>query len=130
MGIAQIVLITLVLEVLETLLQYKSTLKESLQKQYQYYLKSPFYFFSVQVGYIWLLFLSIVYDNLNWVLLIAIALKSFDIFTKLELIRKLFRQPDGSYIDEIDPLLNRKLPLWVYLIGPLTYPYLVYVAFE
>ena len=130
MDIDQLVVATLIIEILETLLQYDKTLKHSLFKQYHYYLKSPFLFYASQLGYIWLLFLSIFYGNLNWALVLAVVLKSFDIFTKIALLEKLFIKPDSNYIAEIEPLLDMKLPFWIYLIGPMTYPYLVYIAFQ
>ncbi len=130
MDIGQIVIATLIIEILEILLQYDKTLKGSLFKQYQYYMKSPFLFFGTQIGYIWLLFLAIFYGNLSWALVFAVILKSFDIFTKLALLDRLFIKQDSNYIAEIEPLLDMKIPTWIYLIGPLTYPYLVYLAFE
>lgn len=130
MDVFELVFATVMIELLEALLQYDTTLKNSLFKQYHYYLKSPFLFFGSQIGYIWLLFLSIVYSNLSWAIIIAVVLKSFDIFTKITLLEKLFIKPDSNYITEIEPVLDMKIPFWVYLIGPLTYPYLVYLAFQ
>ena len=130
MDISQIVIATLIIEIVELFLQYEKTLKHSLFKQYQYYLKSPFLFYGSQVGYIWLLFLSIFYGNLSWALVLAVILKSFDIFTKVSLLEKLFIKPDSNYIAEIEPLLDMKIPVWIYLIGPLTYSYLVFLAFQ
>ncbi len=130
MGIVELLFITFIVEFLETFLQYDKTLKYSLFKQYHYYIKSPFLFYASQLGYIWLLFLSIVYTNLSWPIIIAVVLKSFDIFTKITLLEKIFIKPDSHYIAQIEPILDMKLPYWIYLIGPLTYPYLVYLAFQ
>jgi len=129
MQIYELVMITVIIEILEVFLQYKTTLKLSLFKIYNYYQKSPFLFFITNVGYIWLLFISIVYSKLNFALILGIILKSLDIFTKLTLIQKIFLKPDNLYISEISPILDSKLPFWVYLIGVLTYPYIVYFAF-
>jgi hypothetical protein len=129
MDIFELVFATVIIELLEALLQYDTTLKSSLFKQYYYYLKSPFLFFGSQLGYVWLLFLSIFYGNLSWAIVFAVVLKSFDIFTKITLLEKLFIKPDSNYIAEIEPVLDMKIPFWVYLIGPMTYPYLVYLAF-
>ncbi len=125
----ELVVATFIIELLEAILQYGATLKESLFKQYHYYIKSPFLFFASQLGYVWLLFISIVYGNLNWAIILAVVLKSIDIFTKLTLLEKLFIKPDSAYIAEIEPMLEMKIPAWIYLIGPLTYPYLVYLSF-
>jgi hypothetical protein len=128
MNIEEIVIVTFIIEIIELMLQYSATLKGSLFKIYSYYQKSPFIFFFSNIGYIWLLFISINYGVFNFAFVLAIILKSFDIFTKIHLIQKLFLKPDNSYINEISPVLESKTPFWVWLIGPLTYPYIVYVA--
>lgn len=129
MGITELVVITLIVELIELYLQYSSTLKESLFKLYSYYQKSPFIFYASNIGYIWLLFITIAYSKYNFAMLLAIVLKSFDIFTKLTLIDKIFVKQDRRYIDEISTVIESKVPVWIYLIGPMTYPYIIYIAF-
>jgi len=128
MDIQEIVLLTFIIEIIEVMLQYSSTLKGSLFKIYSYYQKSPFLFFTSNVGYIWLLFISINYGIFNFAMIFAVVLKSIDIFIKMHLIEKLFLKPDNNYINEITPILEDRAPYWVWLIGPITYPYIVYIA--
>ena len=130
MGILGLVLISFILELLEVIFQYSTTLKGSIYKLYKYYNSSPFLFFAMHFGYIWILFVSITYSNLTWPILVAVTLKTFDIFTKLELIKKLFIKPDMNYISSVASILDAKLPVWVFLVGPFTYPYLIYLAFS
>jgi hypothetical protein len=128
MNITELVIVTLLIEIIEVMLQYSTTLKGSIFKIFHYYQKSPFIFFASNVGYIWLLFISVNYGIFNLAMVLAVSLKSVDIFTKMHLIQKLFLKPDSNYINEISPMLEGKTPYWVWLIGPLTYPYIVYVA--
>jgi len=128
MNVEQIVLTTFLVEIAEVFLQYNPTYKGSIYRMYSYYQKSPFLFFSTNVGYIWLLFVSIYYGVFNGVIILATTLKSIDIFTKIYLIQKLFIKRDLNYINQIEPIINAKTPSWVWFIGPLTYPYLIYIA--
>jgi len=128
MNIQEIVIVTLLVEILEVMLQYSSTLKGSIFKIFNYYQRSPFIFFASNVGYIWLLFVSVNYGVFNMAMVLAVTLKSIDIFTKMHLIQKLFLKPDSNYITEIAPMLEAKTPYWVWLIGPMTYPYVVFIA--
>lgn len=128
MNVQEIVIVTLIVEFIEVILQYSNTFKDSIFKIYSYYQKSPFLFFMTNVGYIWLLFVSIYYGVFNLPMVFAITLKSMDIFTKMHLIQKLFLKPDSNYFNEIEPILDSKTPYWMWLIGPLTYPYIVYIA--
>ncbi len=129
MTVLTLVAISFILEILEVFTQYSGTLKASVLKMYKLYHKNIFLFFASQFGYIWILFISLAYDNLSFPIIIAIALKTFDIFTKLELIKKLFMKPDLNYIAAIAQMIDNKIPFWIYLVGPLTYPYLIYIAF-
>ena len=125
MGIVEIVLITFILEVIESYIQYGRTLKEVVEKLYRIYQKSPFLFFIIHLDYLWLLFISLAYSNLSWPLIFAIALKTFDIFTKLDLIKRVYIKEDR----EMEEFLNLQMPPWTYLVSIFTYPYLVYLAF-
>jgi hypothetical protein len=128
MNISEIVLVTAVVEIIEALLQYSKSMRLTIYKLYtNYYSKSAFYFFAVQFGYIWIMFLSLAYDNLSWPILLALALKIFDIFSKLDMINRVVLKPKDSNISEI---LDMPIPFWIYLTGVVTYPYLVYLAFS
>jgi hypothetical protein len=128
MSVSDIVLTTVVVELLEGVLQYSKTIRQTTYKLYSnYYSKSPFLFFGVHIGYMWIMFLSLAYDNLSWPLILALALKVFDIFSKLDLINRVVLKPNDSNMSDI---LDMPIPFWVYLTGIMTYPYLVYLAFS
>ena len=128
MNVSEIVIATVIVELLEAVLQYSKTMRLTTYKLYtNYYSKSPFYFFAVHIGYLWIMFLSLAYNNLSWALILALALKVFDIFSKLDLINKVVLKPQDTQVSEI---LDMPIPFWVYLTGVLTYPYLVYLAFS
>ncbi len=130
MSIFSVVLISFILELLEVIVQYSYTLKSSIYRLYRYYSKNSFLFFIIHFGYLWIIFVSLYFNKLNWVIILALTLKTLDIFTKIDLMNKLFIKPDMEYVSEISTLLDSKIPVWVYLIGPLTYPYLIYVALK
>jgi len=123
-----LILITFLAEVIELLFFYSPILGGSLVKSYNLYKRSPFLLFSAHTGYIWLLIISIAYSNLSLPLIIAIALKTLDIFTKVELIKSVFIKQSNS--NDLNELLNIKIPFWMYALSICTYPYLVYLAFS
>lgn len=129
MSVVGAILISFVLELLEIFVQYKETLKGSIYRLYGYYSKNSFIFYAVHFGYLWILFVSLYFNNLSWPIILALTLKTLDMFTKLDLMKKLFIEPDMKYISQIATILDGKLPIWIYLIGPVTYPYLIYLAF-
>ncbi len=126
MNIEKIILITLFFELIEVYFQYSTSVKESILRLYSYYRKSPIIFFLMHPSYLWILFLSLAYSNLTFPIVIAIALKIFDIITKLELFKKIDK---NQLSDDTLTLLNMKTPTWSYFIGLFTYPYLIYLAF-
>ncbi len=130
MTVTSVVLISFILEILEIFLQYKETLKGSIYRLYGYYSKNSFLFFAIHLGYLWILFVSLYFNNLTWPIILALTLKTLDMFTKIDLMKKLFIKPDMKYISQVATLLDSKIPLWVYLVSPLTYPYLIYLALK
>ena len=124
------VLISLFAEFIEVVWQYAPTLRGMLERLYIYYRKSVFLFLGMHLGYLWLLFVSLAFDLFNWPMIVAISLKTLDIFSKLDLIKRLFIQADSKTETELAPLLDRSIPVWIYAVGPLTYPYLIWLSFE
>jgi hypothetical protein len=128
MSVAELVIATAIIEVIEALLQYSTTIRGTVYRLYNsYYSKGIIYFFAVQIGYIWIMFLSLAYNNLSWAIILALTLKIMDIFSKLDLINRVVINPSDSTLSEV---LDMPIPFWVYLAGILTYPYLVYLAFS
>ena len=128
MTVSNIVILSFVAEMIELSFQYAPTLGGVLQRLYNYYRRSVFLFLSIHTGYIYILFVALKYDMLNLVMVFIIGLKTFDIFTKIEMIKRLYitKEPDQSLLES----LNMSVPFWLALIGPMTYPWLLYVAFS
>ncbi len=127
MTVTTIVILSFVAEMIELSLQYAPTLGGVLNRLYSYYRRSIFLFLSIHTGYLYILFISLKYNMLNWVMIFIIALKTFDIFTKIEMIKRLYitKNPDKSLLES----LSMPVPFWLALIGPMTYPWLIYIAF-
>ncbi len=128
MYILDIVLATFIIEASEIYLQYSSTLMGSISKLFNYYKVSPFLFFISHIGYIWLLFISINFGVFNFPIVLAVILKSIDIFTKMHFFNKIFISRDINYIKESSNMLNMRIPFWVWMLGPMLYSYLVYIS--
>ncbi len=126
MDIFVIVGLSLLAEAFELSWQYAPTIKGSLDKVFRVYKSSIFLFLALHTGYLYILFVSLRFDILNFPLILAVALKTLDIFTKLELIKRVFIKKDIDLT--LQEILNQKSPFWVWAISPLTYPYLIYWA--
>jgi|AAUQ01.1.fsa_nt_gi hypothetical protein len=127
MGLFEIVAITFILELTEFYLQYSKSLREMIFRLYGLYQKSPFLLFLIHINYIWLLSLSVIYSNTSWALIVAISLKVFNIFVKIELIRKVFIENQD---EELNLMIERAPASSIYLLDTLIYPFLVYIAFS
>ncbi len=124
-----VVAISIVAELVEAAWQYAPRMEQTMQKVYALYRRSVFLLLLAHTGYLYLLFVSLYYDLLNWPIVVAIALKTLDIFTKIEMVRRLYVRREAP--DEaMEGLLEMEIPLWLWLIGPLTYPWLIYLAFS
>ena len=120
------ILILVVAEVFEAYVQRATTLLGILKNLYAYYQKSIFLFFLVQPGFYFLLFIVLVTGVLNISMIFLLALKVFDIFYKIELIKKVFIQQDVS--SEMAQMLEWKIPSWFFLMGVATYPPILFYA--
>jgi len=81
----------------------------------------------MHTGYLYILYISLRYDLLNWPIIGILAFKSLDIFFKIDLIGRL--HGDGSALPaEMAVMLNAPIPPWYFLAGVVTYPYFVYWA--
>ena len=120
------VLLLLIAELFEAFMQRSETLFGVLQKLYIYYEKSIFLFFLVQPGFYILLFIIMDTSLLNMSMVFLIAIKIFDMFYKIELIKKVFIEREVS--QEIAQMLDWKMPSWFYLLGVMMYPPLLFYA--
>jgi hypothetical protein len=119
-------LILVVAELFEAYIQRASTLFGVLEKLYIYYQKSIFLFFLVQPGFYFILFTILVMGVLNVSMIFLLAIKVFDIFYKIELIKKVFIQREVSV--EIAQMLEWKMPSYFFLMGVGMYPPLLFYA--
>ena len=127
MELWHLVALSLVAEIVEISWQYASSMQGVMEKVWRLYRRSVFLLLAGHTGYLYILWLSLRYDLLDWPIIVAIALKTLDIFTKIEMVRRIYLR------GEIDPvteeMLTMRIPLWLWLIGPLTYPWLVWMAY-
>ena len=119
-------LILLLAELFEAYIQRSGTLLGVLEKLYAYYQKSIFLFFLIQPGFYFILLIVLLTGVLNVSMVFLLAIKIFDIFYKIELIKKVFIQ--GEVSQEIAQMLEWKMPSYFFLIGVAMYPPLLFYA--
>ena len=119
-------LVLVVAELFEAYIQRASTLFGVLEKLYVYYQKSIFLFFLIQPGFYMILFIVLLTGILNVSMIFLLVIKVFDIFYKIELIKKVFIQ--GEVSAEIAQMLEWKMPSWFFLMGVGMYPPLLFYA--
>ena len=122
----KLILLSIVLELFEANWQRSTTLMGSLAKSYYFYHKSIFLLLFMHIGYLYTLYVSLAFDILNWPIFFILMLKSMDIFMKIHLVQKVFVRQEVD--DGFTLMLESPTPWWYYLIGVLTYPWLLYMA--
>ena len=122
----KLVLLCVVLELFEAYWQRASTLMGSLAKSYYFYNKSIFLLLFMHIGYLYTLYISLAFDLLNWPIFFILLLKSMDIFIKIYLVQKVFVRQEAD--DRLLLVLESPTPWWYYLMGVMTYPWLLYMA--
>lgn len=119
-------LILLMAELFEASMQGSKTLLGVLEKLYVYYEKSIFLFFLIQPGFYVLLFVVLFTGVLNISMVFLLAIKIFEIFDKMELIKKVFLQ--GEVSKEMEEMLAWEMPAYFFLMGAAFYPPLLFYA--
>ncbi len=119
-------IILLFAELFEAYIQRAQTLFGVLEKLYTYYQKSIFLFFLIQPGFYFILFIVLLTGVLNFTMVFLLAIKIFDIFYKIELIKKVFVEREIS--QEIAQMLEWKIPSMFFLMGAALYPPLLFYA--
>ncbi len=119
-------IILLFAELFEAYIQRAQTLFGVLEKLYAYYQKSIFLFFLIQPGFYFILFIVLLTGVLNFTMVFLLAIKIFDIFYKIELIKKVFVEREIS--QEIAQMLEWKIPSMFFLMGAALYPPLLFYA--
>ena len=118
--------ILIILELFEATMQRASTLYGVMEKLYEWYSKSIFFFFLMHPAFYFTLFVVIVTDRLNVYMILLLAFKVFDLFYKLELIKKIFIQQKVP--GDLADMLEWKIPSWFFLMGVVLYPPLLFYA--
>jgi len=76
MALWQVVALSFFLELVEIAWQYSPSFEGTLQRIYALYRRSVFWLLLAHTGYLYLLFVSLRYDLLDWPIVVAIALKT------------------------------------------------------
>lgn len=116
----------IIFELFEITWQCSDTLYQILEKAYRYYSKSIFVFLLMHPSFYFVLFVVLATGRLNISMIIIIAFKIFDIFMKIELVRKLFIEQKLSV--EMESLLHKRIYKIFFLSGILIYTPLLYIA--
>ena len=116
--------ILMILEFFEAVMQRSDTLYGVMQKLYGWYRKSIFLFFLIHPAFYFTLFVVVLTGQLNFYLTLILAMKIFDLFYKLALIRKIFIQREVP--PDMQAMLEWKIPVWFFLTGMMLYPPLLY----
>jgi hypothetical protein len=114
----------MILEFFEAVMQRSDTLYGVMQKLYGWYRKSIFLFFLIHPAFYFTLFVVVLTGQLNFYLTLILAMKIFDLFYKLALIRKIFIQREVP--PDMQAMLEWKIPVWFFLTGMMLYPPLLY----
>ncbi|MEJ2498563.1 MAG: hypothetical protein P8Y46_04450 [Sulfurovaceae bacterium] len=120
------ILFLIFFELFEIAWQYSDTLYQILEKAYRYYSKSIFVFLLMHPSFYFILFVVLATGRLNVSMIIILTLKIFDMFTKIELVRKLFIEQKLSV--EMESLLHKRIYKIFFLSGILIYVPLLYIA--
>ncbi len=120
------ILFLIFFELIEIAWQYSDTLYQILEKAYRYYSKSIFVFLLMHPSFYFILFVVLATGRLNVSMIIIFTLKIFDMFTKIELVRKLFIEQKISV--EMESLLHKRIYKIFFLSGILIYVPLLYIA--
>ncbi|WP_294956115.1 hypothetical protein [Sulfurovum sp.] len=117
-----------ILELFEAWMQKAPTLLGVMQRLYKWYEKSIFLFFLMHPAFYFVLFVVLATDRLNAYMIIILSLKIFDLFYKIELIKKIFLQK--TVPQELAAMLEWQLPSWFFLTGVLLYPPLLFYGLQ
>ncbi len=119
-------LLLVILELFEAMIQRADTLYGIIERLYGWYQKSIFLLFLVHPTFYFVLFVVVATDVLNFYMIIIIAMKVFDLFYKIELIRAVFVKKQVPV--DLAAMLQWRIPSWFFLAGVLLYPPLLYYA--
>ena len=119
-------LLLVILEIFEAMIQRADTLYGIIERLYGWYRKSIFLFFTVHPTFYFTLFVAVATDVLNFYMIMIIAMKVFDLFYKIELIKTVFVKKEIPA--ELSAMLQWRIPSWFFLTGVMLYLPLLYYA--
>ena len=119
-------LILVILELFEAMIQRADTLGGVIERLYLWYRKNIFLFFLIHPTFYFILFVVVATDILNFYMVMIIAMKVFDLFYKLELIKAIFIR--RKIPAELAAMLQWRIPSWFFLTGVMLYPPLLFLA--
>jgi len=125
-NIFTLVAILVMLELFEVTMQRADTLYGVMEKLNVWYSKSIFAFFLIHPSFYFILFVVIVTEVLNVYMILLLVLKVFDLFYKIELIKKIFIQENIP--SDLAAMLDWEIPQWFFLMGVGLYPPLLFYA--
>jgi len=120
------VVILVMLELFEAYIQRADTLYGVIKNLYMWYEKSIFAFFLIQPAFYFTLYVVIVTDVMNIYMILLLSIKVFDLFYKIELIKKIFIQ--DNIPSDLAAMLEWEIPNWFFLLGVGLYPPLLFYA--
>ncbi len=125
-NILLLIAILIMLELFEAYMQRANTLYGVIEKLYGWYSKSIFFFFLMHPAFYFTLFVVVITDILNIYMILLLTFKVFDLFYKLELIKKIFIQQKVP--QNLEDMLEWEIPPWFFLMGVGLYPPLLFYA--
>jgi len=124
--LTQIILLMVMLEIIEANFQRASTFEGMIERLYSYYQQSVFLLFLVHPTFYFVLFIAIYLDLWNFFTIAILALKSLDIFFKVEIIRQRYIRKKMD--EELQMMMKMRLAPWIYLLGVVIYVPLLAMA--
>ena len=124
--LTQIILLMVMPEIIEANFQRASTFEGMIERLYGYYQRSVFLLFLVHPTFYFVLFIAIYLDIWNFFMIAILALKSLDIFFKVEIIRQRYIRKKMD--EELQMMMKMRLAPWIYLLGVVIYVPLLAMA--
>lgn len=122
----QIIVMMMLFELLEIYLHRADTLVGLIDRLYEYYRQSIFFFFLVHPSFYYVLGVLLYFDAFNFFGISILVLKTFDLFFKIELIRQRhFKQNMDA---ELQKMMEMKLTFSMKFLAFFVYIPFLYMA--
>ena len=124
--VIQIIIMMILLELFELYTQQSDTLREMIDKLYNYYNKNIFLFFLMHPTFYYVLGVTFYFDTFNFYSITILVLKAFDLFFKMELIQQRYYEPEMDA--ELEKMMELKMTLGIKFLALFTYVPLLYLS--